>query len=217
MLLPLILGVSLETKLTQLKPYMSAVAAFSPDFQETSCSAREFYKWTRPLHIYKPSIAYLFLLLSGITLRPERPASLPDSRTRIQQIHIPLIIPPPPSSPRNPPIPSHPEQPSTHTIKVSPPRPPSSPQQPGQPAGLPEAPIRPVVETGEAGPPGYIRRVTVRRGSEDSSSVPLKGFAGAPGKKCCQIRWSLGYLGEDNMIAEMLSSDMNIVLNFISF
>lgn len=37
------------------------------------------------------------------------------------------------------------------------------------------------METGEAGPPGYLRRVTVRRGSEDSSSTPVQGFAGAPG------------------------------------
>lgn len=74
-----------------------------------------------------------------------------------------------------------------------------------------------MVETGEAGPPGYIRRVTVRRGSEDSSSTPLKGFAGAPGKKCCQIRRSIGVLGEANTIADKLSSGMNVVLNFISF
>lgn len=43
------------------------------------------------------------------------------------------------------------------------------------------------METGEAGPPGYIHRVTVRRGSEDSSSQPVQGFAGAPGE-CC--RWT---------------------------
>ncbi|XP_023142620.1 EMILIN-2 [Amphiprion ocellaris] len=117
----------------------------------------------------------------GMTLRPDRPASVPDatpSRTRIQQIHIPVIIPPPPSSPRQPY--SQPAQPNTHTIRISPPSQPSSPHQPGRP-NLPLVPIRPVVETGEAGPPGYIRRVTVRRGSEDSSSSPVKGFAGAPG------------------------------------
>lgn len=120
----------------------------------------------------------------GMNLRPERPApSLPDStptRTRIQQIHIPLIIPPPPSSPRQPYNPGQPAQPNTHTIMINTPRQPSSPQQPGH-ATVPLVPVRPVVETGEAGPPGYIRRVTVRRGSEDSSSVPVKGFAGAPG------------------------------------
>lgn len=97
-----------------------------------------------------------------MTLRPERPAPLPEStqtRTKIKQIHIPLIIPPPPTNPR---------QPSMHTVKISPPS-----QRP--------SPKVETVETGEAGPPGYIRRVTVRRGSEDSSSVPVKGFAGAPG------------------------------------
>nr|XP_019955852.1 PREDICTED: EMILIN-2-like [Paralichthys olivaceus] len=110
----------------------------------------------------------------GMTLRPERPASLPDTtqtRTRIKQIQIPIIIPPPPSNPR---------QPNTHTIRISAPNQPSSPQQPGH-HNVPLVPVRPVVETGEAGPPGYMRRVTVRRGSEQSSDVPVKGFAGAPG------------------------------------
>ncbi|XP_067462365.1 EMILIN-2 [Thunnus thynnus] len=116
----------------------------------------------------------------GMTLRPEKPISVPDStptRTRIPQIHIPLIIPKPPSSPRQPYNPSQPMQPNTHTIMITQP---SSPQQPGHPAP-PLVPRRPVLETGEAGPPGYIRRVTVRRGSEDSSSKHVKGFAGAPG------------------------------------
>ncbi|XP_035527393.1 EMILIN-2 [Morone saxatilis] len=119
----------------------------------------------------------------GVALAPERPATMPESsptRTRIQQIHIPLILPPPPSSRRQPYNPSQPVQPNTHTIRISPPSQPSSPQQPGHPT-IPLVPIRPVVETGEAGPPGYIRRVTVRRGSEDSSRMPVKGFAGAPG------------------------------------
>ncbi|XP_069548428.1 EMILIN-2 [Brachyistius frenatus] len=118
----------------------------------------------------------------GMTLQPERPASLPDTRrTRIQQIHIPLIIPPPPSSPRQPYNPRQSAQPNTHTIKISPPSQPSSPHQPAPPS-LPRIPTRPVVETGEAGPPGYIRRVTVRRGSEDSPRRrPVEGFAGAPG------------------------------------
>ncbi|KAG7525773.1 EMILIN-2-like [Solea senegalensis] len=119
----------------------------------------------------------------GMTLRPDRPASLPDTtqtRTRIKQIQIPIIIPPPPSSPRQPYNPSKPVQPSTHTIKIGSPMQPSSPQQPGQPT-LPLVPMRPVVETGEAGPPGYVRRVTVRRGSEHSPSAPFTGFAGAPG------------------------------------
>ncbi|KAM9322230.1 EMILIN-2 [Pholidichthys leucotaenia] len=119
----------------------------------------------------------------GRTSGQERPASVPDtaqSRPRVQQIHIPVIIPPPPSSPRQPYIPGQPAQPNTHAIKISPPSQPSRSQQPGRPA-LPLVPVRPVVETGEAGPPGYTRRVTVRRGSEDSSSTPVKGFAGAPG------------------------------------
>ncbi|KAM9845005.1 EMILIN-2 [Aulostomus maculatus] len=100
----------------------------------------------------------------------------PDStptRHRIQQIHIPLIPPPAPPRPGQPSLP-------VHTIKISQPNQPSSPQQPGQHI-IPLVPTRPVVETGEAGPPGYTRRVTVRRGSEDSSSTPVKGFAGAPG------------------------------------
>ncbi|XP_054479238.1 EMILIN-2 [Anoplopoma fimbria] len=117
----------------------------------------------------------------GMTLRPEKPASLPDSsRTRIQQIHIPLIIPPRPSNPRQPHNPFQPQQPNMHTIKISPPSQPSSPRQPGH-ATIPLVPVRPVVETGEAGPPGYSRRVTVRRGSEDLSRMPVEGFAGAPG------------------------------------
>uniref|UniRef100_A0A8C9X276 Elastin microfibril interfacer 2 n=1 Tax=Sander lucioperca TaxID=283035 RepID=A0A8C9X276_SANLU len=113
----------------------------------------------------------------GMTLRPERPAILPNltqPSTRIQQIHIPLIIPPPPYNP------SQPLQPNVHSTKISPPSQPSRPRQPGHPT-VPLVPKRPVVETGEAGPPGYSRRVTVRRGSEDSSSMPVKGFAGAPG------------------------------------
>ncbi|KAK2822596.1 hypothetical protein Q5P01_022661 [Channa striata] len=119
----------------------------------------------------------------GLTLRPERPASLPDStqtRPRIQQIHIPLIIPPPPTNPRQPYSASQPAQPNTHTIRVSPPSRPSSPQHPGHPI-VPLVPVRPVVETGEAGPPGYGRRTTVRRDSVDSSNAAVKGFAGGPG------------------------------------
>ncbi|XP_034410472.1 EMILIN-2 isoform X2 [Cyclopterus lumpus] len=129
----------------------------------------------------------------GMTLRPERPASLPDStRTRIQQIHIPRIFPPLPSSPRQPHNPSQPLQPNMHVIKISPPSQPSSPRQPGH-GSPPLVPLRPVVETGEAGPPGYSRRVTVRRGSEDSSSMPVNGFAGAPVPVAAKIPWNPMY------------------------
>ncbi|XP_072296925.1 EMILIN-2 [Eucyclogobius newberryi] len=111
----------------------------------------------------------------GMTLRPERPSSSPDSNRGVKQIHIPLILPP--TNPRQPGRPTT----TVHKPNASPSQP-SSPQQqlPVQPA----APVRPVVETGEAGPPGYMRRVTVRRGSEDSSrssNPPVTGFAGAPG------------------------------------
>ncbi|XP_061652260.1 EMILIN-2 [Phyllopteryx taeniolatus] len=100
----------------------------------------------------------------GVLLRPESPASPPDpTRGRVHQIHIPLIIPPP----RQP-------------VRTAPRSQPAAPQWPGS-HGVPELPGRPVVESGEAGPPGYARRVTVRRGSEDSAGPPLTGFAGAPG------------------------------------
>ncbi|XP_051984828.1 EMILIN-2-like isoform X2 [Xyrauchen texanus] len=119
----------------------------------------------------------------GLPVRQERPAPVPDIKTPAQpkrhyipHIHIPLIIPhrtvpvtglphvhqppipryfPPPTSPRQPILPMQPNQPAVH---------------------------KPVVVTGQAGPPGYVRRVTVRRdqSSEDSKS-PVKGFAGAPG------------------------------------
>ncbi|XP_037315414.2 EMILIN-2 [Pungitius pungitius] len=118
-------------------------------------------------HVFKDAAAKE----PGMTLRPERPAaSLPDStRARIQQIHIPLIIPARPPNPGRP----QQQQPGVHAVEVSP----SGPQHPV----VPLVPARPVVETGEAGPPGYSRRVTVRRGSEHSSGAALKGFAGAPG------------------------------------
>lgn len=118
-----------------------------------------------------------------MTLRPDRPAASPDttqSRPRIKQIHIPTIFSPPPSSPRQTHTPIKPVQPNTQTVRISSPSQPASPQLPGH-SPLPAEPRRPVVETGEAGPPGYMRRVTVRRGSEDSTSEPVKGFAGAPG------------------------------------
>ncbi|XP_076004019.1 EMILIN-2 [Genypterus blacodes] len=111
----------------------------------------------------------------GMTLRPQGPAAVPDStqsRPRIVAIpefHIPFII----SRSRQPAQPNIHLQPNVHRQPGQPSQP-SRPQQPGQPR-------RPVEEAGEAGPPGFLRRVTVRRGSEDSSSMPVKGFAGAPG------------------------------------
>lgn len=144
-----------------------------------------------------------------IGVRPEGPASVPDSRTtqihagpritHIPQIHIPLIIPhravpgtawPPvrqpatahqPSSPRQQPF--SPRQPASPRQPVNPLQPNVVPRQPGQTSlTVVQVPRRPVLEAGEAGPPGYMRRVTVRRaqGSEDSS-MHVKGFAGAPG------------------------------------
>lgn len=132
----------------------------------------------------QPCCSAFYNLFKGMTLRPDRPASVPDptQTRRVQQIHIPVIIPAAPSSPRKPYNPRQPVQPNMHTIRISPPSQPSAPHQPGNPV-VPLIPIRPVVETGEAGPPGYVRRVTVRRGSEDSSDRPVKGFAGAPGEQ----------------------------------
>ncbi|XP_014880224.1 EMILIN-2-like isoform X2 [Poecilia latipinna] len=112
-----------------------------------------------------------------MTLRPDRPSSLPDtsqSRARIKQIHIPVVIPPPSSGSNQP------TQGNKHAIRISKPNQPLNPQHPRLPT-LPLVPVRPVVETGEAGPPGYIRRLNVRRGAEDSLSKPVQGFAGAPG------------------------------------
>ncbi|XP_077470433.1 EMILIN-2 [Stigmatopora argus] len=104
----------------------------------------------------------------GVLLKPEPPASHPS---RVHQIHIPLIIPPP-------------RQPNTHVVRTAPRIQPSAPRiQPSAPRwpGSHAVPGDPVVETGEAGPPGYTRRVTVRRGSEDGAGPPITGFAGAPG------------------------------------
>ncbi|XP_076840948.1 EMILIN-2 [Brachyhypopomus gauderio] len=107
--------------------------------------------------------------LQGVPRTQERASAVPDSRTQLRrkyvpEIHIPLIIPhrmvPVTASPRH-----------TH-----------APMQPGRPRQQPPAPRRPAVETGEAGPPGYARRVTVRRDHTlEESGQPVKGFAGAPG------------------------------------
>lgn len=129
-------------------------------------------------HIFYSSI------LQGMTLRPDRPSSLPNttqSRGRIKQIHIPVIIPPPSSSP------NHPAQTNRHMIRISKPNQHLNPQHPRSPT-LPLAPGRPVVETGQAGPPGYIRRLNVRRGAEDSLSTPVRGFAGTPGELCWRLK-----------------------------
>ncbi|XP_050950909.1 EMILIN-2 isoform X2 [Labeo rohita] len=123
----------------------------------------------------------------GLPVRQDRPASAPDTRAPTQpmrpyvpRIHIPLIIPhravPAPTGRpyvRQPHIPHKPYFPQPPGS----PRHPVHPVQPHQPAVH-----QPVVVTGQAGPPGYVRRVTVRRdqNSEDSKT-PLKGFAGAPG------------------------------------
>ncbi|KAM6948651.1 EMILIN-2 [Aplochiton taeniatus] len=131
--------------------------------------------------------------------------------THIPQIHIPLIIPhrtapadparpsfhqpqapkqpphsglQPPRKPANPLNPQSPLQPNTHshqpTIRVLQPSVPGQANPPGQPT-LTVVPRRPVLETGEAGPPGYMRRLTVRQtqGTEHSA-MPVNGFAGAP-------------------------------------
>lgn len=137
----------------------------------------------------------------GMSIRPGSFADPSQTRprvTHIPQIHIPLIIPHrmapadparpsfhQPEAPRQPP---HSGLPNTHTrqttILVRQPSVPgqaSPPVQPNQPT-LTVVPRRPVLETGEAGPPGYMRRLTVRQtqGTEHSA-MPLNGFAGAPG------------------------------------
>ncbi|TRY92354.1 hypothetical protein DNTS_013315 [Danionella cerebrum] len=109
----------------------------------------------------------------GLPIRHERPVlPVPDvraptnpQRPYVPHIHIPLIIPH-----RPPPVPTgrpHVRQP------IPPPQPPGIPRHPGQ---------EPVVVTGQAGPPGFTRRVTIRRDqSSEDSRTPLRGFAGAPG------------------------------------
>ncbi|XP_072544222.1 EMILIN-2 [Salminus brasiliensis] len=105
----------------------------------------------------------------GLPAKQERPAAVPDSGTSTQsrnvhipQIHIPLII-------------TH----RTVAVTARPTRPhkPHVPQQPSRPSLH-----QPLLEAGEAGPPGYNSRTSVRRerGSEDAGN-PAKGFAGAPG------------------------------------
>ncbi|XP_051554981.1 EMILIN-2-like [Myxocyprinus asiaticus] len=146
----------------------------------------------------------------GLPVRQERPVPAPDIKTPAQpkrhyipHIHIPLIIPhstvPVTGLPhvRQPSIPRYIPQPPTS------PRQPIQPMQPNQPDVH-----KPVVVTGQAGPPGYVRRVTVRRdqSSKDSESL-VKGFAGAPGyppvnpfskntkqtKPVARVPWNLAY------------------------
>ncbi|KAL7876273.1 hypothetical protein AOLI_G00112360 [Acnodon oligacanthus] len=98
-----------------------------------------------------------------LPVKQERPATVPDSRTSTQHrliphIHIPLIIPPQ----RTVPVTAHQPQ---------------APPQPDRPTQR-----RPVLEAGEAGPPGYARRLSTRREREsEDAEKPVKGFAGAPG------------------------------------
>ncbi|XP_016422772.1 EMILIN-2-like [Sinocyclocheilus rhinocerous] len=123
----------------------------------------------------------------GLPVRQKRPVSAPDTRAPTQpmrpyvpHIHIPLIIPhrtvPAPTGRPHAHQPHVPHQPYFPQPPGSP-RHPTHPVQPHQPAVH-----QPVVVTGQAGPPGYVRRVTVRRDkSSEDSKTPLKGFAGAPG------------------------------------
>ncbi|KAK7163168.1 hypothetical protein R3I93_007265 [Phoxinus phoxinus] len=125
----------------------------------------------------------------GLPVRQARPGSvpLPDTRAPTQpmrhyvpHIHIPLIIPH-----RTVPVPT--DRPHVHQPYVPHqpywPQPPGNPKHPIHPV-QPHQPAvhQPVVVTGQAGPPGYVRRVTVRRDqSSEDSKTPVKGFAGAPG------------------------------------
>lgn len=116
----------------------------------------------------------------GLPVRQEKPASVPDTRSPLQphrpyipHIHIPLVIPH-----RTVPVTGRPQvrQP---TISRQPyfPQPPRQPTHPNQPAVH-----KPVVVTGQAGPPGYMRRVTVRRDhTSKDTDTHVTGFAGAPG------------------------------------
>ncbi|KAG1969806.1 EMILIN-2 [Pimephales promelas] len=125
----------------------------------------------------------------GLPVRQARPASvpLPDTRAPTQpmrphvpHIHIPLIIPH-----RTVPVPTGRPFVRQPYVPHQPyfPQPPGNPKHPIHPV-QPHQPAvhQPVVVTGQAGPPGYVRRVTVRRDqSSEDSKTPVKGFAGAPG------------------------------------
>ncbi|XP_057190891.1 EMILIN-2 isoform X2 [Triplophysa rosa] len=117
----------------------------------------------------------------GLPVRQERPVSVPNTRPPVQpnrpyipHIHIPLVIPH-----RTVPVTGRPpvRQPPILPYFPQPPRQPSHPVQPNR---LPAH--QPVVVTGQAGPPGYVRRVTVRRDqTSEDTKTPVTGFAGAPG------------------------------------
>uniref|UniRef100_A0A8C2CN26 Elastin microfibril interfacer 2a n=1 Tax=Cyprinus carpio TaxID=7962 RepID=A0A8C2CN26_CYPCA len=121
----------------------------------------------------------------GLPVQQKRPVSTPYTRAPTQpmrpyvpHIHIPLIIPhrtvPSPTSRPHVRQPHVPHQPYF-------PQPPGSPRHPIHPVPPHQPAVhQPVVVTGQAGPPGYVRRVTRHQRSEDSKTH-LKGFAGAPG------------------------------------
>ncbi|KTF87813.1 hypothetical protein cypCar_00025871 [Cyprinus carpio] len=121
----------------------------------------------------------------GLPVQQKRPVSTPYTRAPTQpmrpyvpHIHIPLIIPH-----RTVPAPTvrpHVRQPHVPHQPYFP-QPPGSPRHPIHPVQPHQPAIhQPVVVTGQAGPPGYVRRVTRHQRSEDSKTH-LKGFAGAPG------------------------------------
>ncbi|XP_012683462.2 EMILIN-2 [Clupea harengus] len=119
-----------------------------------------------------------------VPLRPQRPVDpsiqIPPRPPQINQIFtIPMRIPIQPRQPAVPQQPGQPRQPQQPGVPRQPSmRQPSSPLHPNQPP----VPRRPVLETGEAGPPGYQRRVTVRRDQDSGTSQkPVVGFAGRPG------------------------------------
>ncbi|KAA0719299.1 EMILIN-2 Elastin microfibril interface-located protein 2 [Triplophysa tibetana] len=121
--------------------------------------------------------------LIRLPVRQERPMSVPKTRPPVQpnrpyipHIHIPLVIPH-----RTVPVTARPpvrQPPVLHQPYF--PQPPRQPSHPVQPDRLPAQ--KPVVFTGEAGPPGYVRRVTVRRDqTSEDTKTPMTRFAGAPG------------------------------------
>ncbi|XP_062381532.1 EMILIN-2 [Sardina pilchardus] len=131
-----------------------------------------------------------------VLLKPQRPAGpsikIPPRQPQINQIHIiPQRVPV--QQPRQQPAITVPLQPS---ITLQQPGQRRYPQQPGllprQPVVIlqpsnpllphqPQAPRRPVLEAGEAGPPGYQRRVTRRDQESNTHQKPVIGFAGSPG------------------------------------